>query len=465
MGLPRSISSRISLSVLLMETVAALVLIAAVAVNAYETEQEAFDANLRASANVLLSAVQETTGYEIKLDSTAQAVGRDAVYVVKDAEGHVLGARGTVPDVALPVGRAVTRSVDGRRFRLFTLAGDRIIDPDDAGGGHHPVLVVFGQPEQHVWEETMEATRFFVGATLLLQGVTAVLLVWLLRRLLRPIRDLAEAASAITPQHWEFAAPRGVEGIAELAPLQAALRKTLQRLRVAFEQRRRFTWDAAHELKTDTAIIKSSLQLLTLRPRTNEEYEDGVSKALDDVQRMQRSVEKMLTLARLEQGDEPGEGGWCCMEKVAQDLVQRAGPLAEIRGIAVVVDVEAAEVGVEEEDATLLLSNLLQNALQYSPDGGVVQVVGRVKDALMEVLVLDDGPGFPKTNAERLLEPFARSDDSRARKSGSTGLGLSICKAICERAGGTIALRNHPGGGAEVQVVLPARMRRVQDSE
>ncbi|HEX2918728.1 MAG TPA: HAMP domain-containing sensor histidine kinase, partial [Edaphobacter sp.] len=226
------------------------------------------------------------------------------------------------------------------------------------------------------------------------------------------------------------------------------------RLQRAFEQQKRFTSDAAHELKTDLAIVKSSLQLIAMKRRTVEEYERGLALGLDDVTRLEHTVQKMLTLSRLEQCQELA-GQTCRIDVVLQDVVQQSRPLAELKQIWVDSTLGAATVPVDSRDAVLLCSNVLLNALQHSPEGATVDVIVTSSAGKTSLTVRDRGEGIREDERESLFLPFYRGDASRSRKSGGTGLGLSICKAICERAGGTIEIANHPAGGAVVRITLP----------
>jgi signal transduction histidine kinase len=247
----------------------------------------------------------------------------------------------------------------------------------------------------------------------------------------------------------------------ELRPLAQALEAALERVQRSFEQQRRFTSDAAHELKTDVSIVKSSLQLLAMRKRTAEEYSDGLAVTLRDCDRLEETVQKLLTLARLEQPEEPNakerKQHCCSLREAAEEAVHQSASLAQLREIAVRMDARAdAFVRLDRRDAVLLCANLLVNALQHSPRQGKVQLSLAQENGSVRFTVQDWGEGIAEEDRPCLFHPFYRGDVSRSRKSGGTGLGLSICKAICDRAGGSIDIANHSEGGALVTVSLPA---------
>jgi signal transduction histidine kinase len=248
--------------------------------------------------------------------------------------------------------------------------------------------------------------------------------------------------------------------ILELQPLVRALEAALARLQRSFEQQKRFTNDAAHELKTDVAIVKSSLQLLSMRQRTVEEYSRGLALGLDDFTRLEMTVQKMLTLARLEQPSELTDRETiqpsCSLQEAIEEAVHQSRSFADLKEVTIVVQIETtAQVSIDRRDAVLLCSNVLLNALQHSPPRSSVRIEMKVTGGKANLTVRDEGEGIRNEDRRYVFEPFYRGDVSRSRKSGGTGLGLSICKAICERAGGSIEIFNGVTAGALVTITLP----------
>lgn len=453
-----SITRRLILSILLLELLTALVLIATVTNHERRVRFETFDANLRATSNALLGAVQEANSKDgsVRLDLTGTSLPSRAIYRVTVDNGQVLGASGALPPISIVPGSVTKAWVHDHPFRFYVLQGERVIDPGSPQAVDHQVTVVYGVPEGRIWHLIFEETRFFAVATVALLGITAILMSWLIRRLLLPIRELAREAEEVDAEHWAFHAPDSSKRFVELSPLASAIEKTLAGLRRSFEQQRRFTSDAAHELKTDLAIVKSSVQLLTMRRRTVEEYERGLILGLEDIDRLESTVQKMLTLARLEQGPK-GERQTCDFAEIIEDTLVQSQPYADIKQIEMTAEIlrTGIQVLLNREDALLLCSNVLLNALQHSSPNGQVKV-SMASDGETAILrIRDHGEGISEEDRPFLFDAFYRADASRSRKSGGTGLGLSICKAICDRAGGRIAITNHPDGGAEAEIRLP----------
>jgi signal transduction histidine kinase len=453
-----SITRRLTLSVLLLEFVAAIVLIATVTNHERQVRFETFEANLRATANALLGAVQEADSKDgsVLLDLRGLTLPPKAIYSVSVNNGQVLGAQGKSPAIPVVPGTVTKAWMADHPYRFYVLKGERIIDPGKPYAVNHQVTVLYGLPEGHTWHEVFEATRFFALATLVFLGITAILLSWLIRRLLLPIRELANEAEKIDVEQWMFHAPPSSNRFVELRPLASAIEKTVVRLQRSFAQQRRFTSDAAHELKTELAIIKSSIQLLSMKQRSVEEYETGISVGLDDIGRLEGTVQKMLTLSRLEQGSRE-ENQIASLEDVMLEAITQSQPLAELKRVQVTYSGldNSVDVPMSREDALLLCSNVLVNALQHSALSGTVEITARRDVEEIFLRVRDHGTGISEEDKPFLFDAFYRGDASRSRKSGGTGLGLSISKAICDRMGGTISIANHLEGGAVVEIRLP----------
>jgi signal transduction histidine kinase len=463
-----SITRRLTLTVLALEMFSAVALIGAITVNEWHTELKAFDATLRGTADSIMGAVQDAdneTG-DVMLDLRGIQLGKDAVFRVQDERGKAIRSGGKLPEqIAVSAGRLSAFQnvqVRGRHYRFVIRRGIRILEPAEADGGiRRTITIIYGAPMDRVWHEVLEAVRFFALATAILIGITALGMVWLLRRGLSPLRELAHQAEGISTKTWHFDSPASAKKIEELQPLALALENALARLRRSFEQQRRFTSDAAHELKTDVAIIKSSLQLLSMRKRTVEEYSRGLALSLDDFTRLEMTVQTMLTLARLEQPLEPQGMDTtrrvCSLRDVVEEAVHHSKALAELKYVDIKVEIEAdLQVSIDGRDALLLCSNVLINALQHSPARSSVGVHVITEGEQVRLTVRDEGEGILNEDRPYLFEPFYRGDPSRSRKSGGTGLGLSICKAICEGAGGSIQISNAATAGALVTITLPA---------
>lgn len=462
----RSIARQLIASVLLMQLISALGVVGVTLAYERHTRFQAFDVMLRGRADSLLGAVQDADDKadNVTLDRTNLQLPAEDLYQVQDAAGRVLGKsenwNRTVDHPFRQTQDGIFRAkVGGLHYRLIRMHGVRVVDSGEPNGGTaHTVIVVYGSQTRGVWKEIRQAVAFYTAASTLLLLVTASLVSWLLQRALLPLRELVAEARGISAQRWGFNAPESARATKELAPLGTALESAVQRLQQSFDQQRHFVSDAAHELKTAVAVVKSSLQLLTMRHRSAAEYEAGLQRSLVDCDRMEQIVAKMLTLARLESS--PNSYISLIANDLtasARDVAEQLQPLAELRQVGVRVDcAEAVHVGLSPEECHLLCSNLLINALQHSESAGEVVVTTRLSDGdWVELRVEDLGEGIDEATLAHVFERFYRGDPSRARKTGGTGLGLAICRAIVQRAGGTIDLQSTPGLGTTAVVHLP----------
>lgn len=276
------------------------------------------------------------------------------------------------------------------------------------------------------------------------------LLIWLATTAgIRPLQRFAVELSERRPDDVAPLADEKRPG--ELAPLARALDGLLERLRRRLELERRFTADAAHELRTPLAALKTQAQV-ALGARSPEERAHALKQVVRGTDRMTHLVRQLLTLARLEPE--------AAAELVAVDLAEVADEvMAELAG-------EARERGVRLHRGgtaamrvlgsrpllSTLVGNLVENSIRHGFEGGEVRVdIDRVAGRTV-MRVVDDGPGIPDTERERVFDRFRRLPG----RGGGSGLGLSIVARIAEVHDATISLgANAPGGGLEVSVGFP----------
>jgi signal transduction histidine kinase len=466
----RSIAFRLIAAVLAVELISSLAVISLSLGYERHTHFIAFEISLRGRADSVLGAVQDAEDAEdnVMLNQADLHLPPDDISEVFDQNGRLLGRspnwQGMAPVPSAPVdsrhGNFFRLVVNGRHYRVLQAHGSRIVDPAGPGGGKlRQVTILYGAPTEHVWRAIRGAVEFYAAGSILLLLVTGPLIAWLLHRGLLPLRQLAALAARVSVDSWQFSPPASARMTPELAPLTQAIENVLERLERSFTQQRTFVSDAAHELKTAVAVIKSSLQLLGMKRRTNEEYQAGLERCLADSQRLEEIVAKMLTLARIESGA-PGPGPQPTADMA--DCLRRAAAqfesFATLRGVQIVAAPppnRVCAVPIASEDCSLLLSNLLLNALQHSPSGSKVEVRFSLIPEAVELVIEDHGEGIDPAAMPHVFDRFFRGDPSRTRTTGGTGLGLAIAKAIAERAGGSIVLASQPGRGTTVTVRLP----------
>ncbi len=470
----RSLSRQLIGGVLLAELLCAALFSAVAIGHEVHGRRRAFDIMLRGRADSLMGAVQDAEDPEdnVTVDPTELVLPAQDVYEVLNPAGRVLGHSPT-SSAGLLAALSSTHAPGyfnfraGReRYRAVRFDGVRVIDREEHGGIRRPVTVLYASPTRDMWHQAVEAEWFYIAASVLLLAATGIALVWFLRRRLSPLQELAAIAGRVSTRSWEFVPPAAVLRTTELAPIALSMEELLTGLQLAFERQRRLTGDAAHELKTSIAVLKSSLQLLSMVPRTAEQYEVGLEGLLLDCERMEELVNRMLTLARLEEAPLQ-ESESCDLQSVLHMVTERLQPLAELKQVVLRISGgEARFVAMSSGDADVLCSNLIVNALQNSSPYKLVSVVLQTHDGVTELRVEDQGEGIPESALPHVFERFYRADRSRSRASGGAGLGLSICKAIVERCNGTIQIQSVVGKGTAVTVTLtalPTPTRRASD--
>jgi signal transduction histidine kinase len=471
----RSISRRLIAAVLLLELLAALALVGLSVFHESHLRFRTFDIMLHGRIDSLFGAVgdSEDPADDVMLDLRGFTIPPSDLYSVEEDTGHILGRSSSWPAEELKSASPDEHGFynigfNGHRYRFIRMQGTRVVDPGDKNGGiTHHVTLYYGAPTERVWHEVREAARFYALASLILLTLTGLIMAWFLRRGLAPLRELATEAGRVSAQQWNFTPPESARNTRELSPLAHAIEAALVRLHQTFEQQKRFTSDAAHELKTDVAIVKSSIQLLAMRPRSVEEYQQGLELCLSDCTRLENIVQEMLTLAGSQYAT--GQGDMTTRDVsdlalYAREALDKFTSLAELLKVHPTLAISGPTlVALDAKDCNLLCSNLLHNAIQHSPLGSEVHIELLGQGASLTMLVEDFGEGIASDVLPHVFEPFFRGDVSRDRKSGGTGLGLAICKAICEKAGGSIQIASTPGAGTRVTVDLPtARLKSVR---
>jgi signal transduction histidine kinase len=459
-----SLSRQLIFGVLLAEIACAAVFSGVAVTHEMHGLRRAFDVRLQGRADSVLGAVRDAEDPEdnVIVDPTELTLPSQDAYEVLSPTGRIVGeSPSTSPAVRAGLESSHKAGyfnfrVGEVRYRAIHFDGIRVIDrEEDKNGLRRPVSVLYAAPTRDLWHETLEAVRFYVATSALLLAGTAFALVWFLRKRLSPLQELAVIAANVSTSSWDFVPPAAVLRTSELAPIALSIEELLKGLRLAFDRQRQLTGDAAHELKTSIAVLKSSLQLLSMSPRTSGEYEAGLDGLLLDTERMEDLASRMLALARLEEA--PHElHETADLQAAIQGVGDRLRSFAELKNVALHVSTgKPCMVGMPTDDAEVLCSNLILNALQHSRAAGNVSAEVAIHDSAVELRVTDDGEGIAEAALPHVFDRFFRSDSSRSRNSGGAGLGLSICKAIAERASGSIRIESELGRGTMVSAVLP----------
>jgi two-component system OmpR family sensor kinase len=268
---------------------------------------------------------------------------------------------------------------------------------------------------------------------------------------LQPLDRIATALGRRTPDSLD-ALPQD-QLPQEIRPLVQALNGLLARLARALESQKAFVADAAHELRTPLTAVQLQIQLAE-RAQTVEERAAAFAQLKQGQARAAHLVQQLLTLARQEPGVAAQAHAPVDLAELARLVVSEYAPLAAERNIDLGLG-HAAPARIEGDFDALrvMLGNLVDNAIRYTPAGGHVDLALQLRDHAAVVEISDTGPGIPEQDRARVFDRFYRREATQA--SGS-GLGLAIVRNIADRHGASIQLENRaPGPGLRVSITLP----------
>src|SRR5215472_12498467 len=243
----------------------------------------------------------------------------------------------------------------------------------------------------------------------------------------------------------------------ELGRLALVLNAMLGRLQGAFEQLRRFTADASHELRTPLTAIRSVGEVSLQTQRSPSEYRDVIGSMLEEVDRLTKLVESLLTLSRADAGSVQLQRAELLLLTVANEAASLVEVLAEEKRQHIAIDGDL-EVRISADRLILrqAIVNLMDNAIKYSPPNSQIRVhVARTPDNRAALDITDSGPGIPKEHQPYVFDRFYRVDKARTREWGGAGLGLSIARWAVEANEGDLALKSDEGQGATFRISLP----------
>jgi two-component system sensor histidine kinase QseC len=450
-GKPRA--ARSILALLLAGTSAALLAVLGAAAwlsfaGSEEEAQELFDARLATSARVLEALVARqvekatvAAPIVIALPGPLESESHDTpgplghyyetkiAFQVRGGGGRLLARSASAPEAPFAPLTAgfTTRPFAGENWRVFTLrSGDAWVQVAE---------------KDEVRSELAEKLAFAAAAPLIAGIVLLLVLLSLLIRYgLAPLSALARQIAARQPGS---VAPIELSRTpAEIAPLIDALNGLLGRVRDALERERRFTADAAHELRTPLAALKVHAQNAA-RATSAAEREASLARMLQGLERTVLLAEQMLAYSRAAAPGEAAQRERVALRALAREAAETVQPRAQERRCTLELEVDSNVAVIGERQKLLsLVTNLLDNAVRYGPEGGRVRLELRRERGAAVLAVSDEGPGIPAELRERVFASYYRMPGATGAGS---GLGLAIAKEVAEAHGAHIAIEDGPG--------------------
>ncbi len=421
---------------------------------AQRESQELFDQSLAETAHLLLSlAENEATEHGTALATNLRIPERPddhryLLFQIRDAQQHLLYKNGGAPFVALsehaPDGYSWVQ-IGAHRSRLYS-----------SWNASRTVQIQVAEPSSHREEIS---SRFFykvAGFGAVLAMLAGLAIWWCIDRMFRVLQVSANEVGARTPNDLADVPLRGAPS--EVFPLLLAINRLFGRVRQSMEYEQRFTGDAAHELRTPLAAIKTNLQVMQ-RARSVAEREEFIAGLNASVDRASRLVEQLLMLAQL---DPQGSHGVTLEDADLATLLTEEQSHWRIlaAGHHLQVEIAHAPCRIERESMRMLLRNLVDNAVRYTPVPGRIVVSCGQSEGKSYLRVEDSGPGIPAAMQGRVFERFFRL--AGAKVPGS-GLGLSIVRRIVDMHRAEIRLGTGVDQtGLVVTVSFPALRERQQ---
>jgi two-component system OmpR family sensor kinase len=294
-----------------------------------------------------------------------------------------------------------------------------------------------------------------LAAIVLLGGAVTMVGAWRLAdTAVRPVAEITEQAMQLkvgTLDHRIHAHAT----VAEYSGLVAVLNGMLERLDAAFRAQRRLTADVSHELRTPLTALRGEIEVTLRKVRAPEDYQRALRSVLEEIESMVELTEELLLVTRADANLVPAERHPVEVDTIVREAVDRLAPRLQGKGVRVELDLAAPLARVDGVLLARLVDHLLENAMMHAPPKGRVHVTTVASDGGLRLAVHDSGPGIAEEDLPHLFEPFYRADEARTRGAGF-GLGLTVAAAVARLHGGTITATNAPGGGARLEVDLPA---------
>lgn len=383
----------------------------------------------------------------------------DRLVQIIDDKGHVLARSANLGVAQLPAPPALLAKLATGETVFETLPHIseeplRIVSVPAIAQGHALAVQVAGSLDDadHLLKS---AAELFAGMAVALLVAVALTGAALTRKVFRAVEDVNSQARRIGEANLNARLPSpGTDD--EFGHLVDTLNAMLDRLERAFDMQRRFTADASHELRSPLSRLRTEIEITLRRPRDEQEYVTTLRSCLDEVERMTLLVEELLMLARLDAGQEPVPVEAVALNTLVRDVASRMQPAAAERRISIEFDIPApSEAIVAPRAAELVLTNLVGNAIKFSPHDTTITIslANEGREAVLSVA--DQGPGIDRGDLPHIFDRFYRGAAARARDSEGSGLGLALVQAIVRAYSGRLDVDNVSAGGAVFTVRFP----------
>jgi signal transduction histidine kinase len=322
--------------------------------------------------------------------------------------------------------------------------------------GRHVGAVVLVTKVSDITPQTATLVQAFVYAMLTAAIVWLLIGLYFAYTVSRPLVRITQAARAMAAGNYDQVVdvPQG----GEIGDLARSFNYMVTQVRASNQLLKDFVANVSHDLRTPLTLISGYAgSVLDGTARNEAEVLEAVDVIAAEATRMQRLVDDLLQLTRLESGLKKFDQQPVAMREVAERTIRRVTAARSGRTVVNGVRADLPLAYADEELVERVLMNLVSNALEHTPAEGSVSVTGSARRGWVEISVVDTGSGIAEQDQSRVFERFYRADRGRSRDTGHSGLGLPIVKEIVEAHGGTITLSSVPGKGSTFSFTLPSR--------
>ena len=280
-----------------------------------------------------------------------------------------------------------------------------------------------------------------------------------MKRAFSPIKRMVAVARSITAEDLSLRL-KSIESHDEIGELAETLNAMIARLDRSFQQIRQFSGDVSHELKTPLADLKSNAEIMLRKDRSKEEYRNGVASIIDDAQKLQKIIEDLLFLAKIDSQNMGVSMEIVALHEIFLEVFEEIQPLATKKHLALsFTEVDIVSIKGDAGLLKRMLSNLMTNAIYYTPSGGELGFSLHEEHnngtELATLTIRDTGIGIPPESLPHIFDRFYRVDQARSHQTGGSGLGLAIVKKIIEIHSGKISVQSTVGHGTTFRVSFP----------
>jgi heavy metal sensor kinase len=321
-------------------------------------------------------------------------------------------------------------------------------------GEKRPVVLIVGRPVAQIEESLNELLRVFIIAIPACLAIAGGGGIFLSRRVLKLVDTITQTALEI--EESDLGRRIDVKTKDELGRLALTLNQMIGRLEKAFQRQKEFTSDASHELRAPLAIIQAESTLALQKDRDASSYRQSLETVSQEVENMAKIIDQLLMLARSDAGKSQLIFEEINLAEVLQDLTSDINVLCQDKGLSLEINT-GAQVSIQGDKVNLrrLFLNVLDNAIRYTPHGGIISISLSQEAQTAFVTITDTGVGISKEHIPHIFDRFYRVDKARSRAEGGSGLGLAICRQIVEAHGGGISVASQAGQGSTFSIRLP----------